>query len=216
MDAERFDALARSLFVSPSRRSLLGAVVGGALATVGMDRAEAKKSRKKKKCKNCGECQQCTKRKCVAKPDGTACSGGSICQGGICASGCTCTAPAICGGPDGECCDPEGTPCTSFAGCCSGECDFLVGGGTCGSCRGLFCNAQYRCCAGVPCINNRCDGCLDRAIVCTRSDQCCFSECNDGVCLSAEGRRCVNDADCRACYLDGLCENACVDGTCAF
>ena len=119
------------------------------------------------------------------------------------------------GDPGTQTCAPDGAPCTSAAGCCSGECDFLVGGGTCRSCRGLYCDAANPCCPGVECINGRCGACLDRGVVCSPgATPCCSSECSAGVCLSGVGGRCVQNADCAACYFSGNCANACLNGVC--
>ena len=135
---------------------------------------------------------------------GNSCGLGGVCTGGVC------------GAPTGnQTCDPAGTPCTSPYSCCSGSCDFLVGGGTCSACGGHYCDAANLCCPGTECINNRCEGCLDRGIVCIPgSMSCCFSECTNGVCLSGAGGRCVHDADCAACYSRGNCANACLNGVC--
>jgi hypothetical protein len=123
--------------------------------------------------------------------------------------------PADGANPGAQTCAPEGTPCTSPAGCCSGVCDFLVGGGTCGSCLGQYCDAANLCCPGVECINSRCQGCLHRGVVCSPgATPCCASECTNGVCLSGSGGRCVYDADCQACYSGGNCANACLNGVC--
>jgi hypothetical protein len=211
----------------PFRRDLLRAMasMGIGLGILGSaDLAAAKKRRKKKtKCKGCTPCQTCQKGKCRSKPDETPCSSGA-CQGGACRvlcpadqcdASCACTPPAICDPPGQPCCDPEGTPCTVAAGCCSGTCDSLIGGGTCAPCRGRTCSADTPCCGGYDCITGSCDGCRDRAVSCTTSTQCCFSDCVSGACLSAAGGRCSRDADCRACYLGHNCTNACVNGSCA-
>ena len=115
----------------------------------------------------------------------------------------------------GDQCQTKGAACTTGETCCSGTCDFLVGGGTCAPCRGRTCNAERPCCGGLTCSNGYCDGCRDRAVSCTSSAQCCFSDCTGGACLSALGGSCVRDVDCRACYLNGTCTNACVSGACA-
>jgi hypothetical protein len=112
-------------------------------------------------------------------------------------------------------CAAQGKTCASAETCCSGTCDFLVGGGTCAPCRGRTCNAERPCCGGLACRDGYCDGCRDRATSCTASDQCCFSDCVSGACLSALGGKCARDVDCRSCYLNKNCTNACVNGTCA-
>ncbi len=112
------------------------------------------------------------------------------------------------------CCKREGASCASGEPCCSGTCDFLVDGGTCAPCRGRSCSADRPCCGGLDCTGGYCDGCRDRAVSCTSSSQCCFSDCTSGACLSAQGGRCSRDVDCRGCYLKQNCTNACVSGTC--
>jgi hypothetical protein len=112
-------------------------------------------------------------------------------------------------------CKREGATCTSADPCCSGTCDFLVKGGTCAPCKGRSCDATRPCCGGQDCTNGYCGGCRDRAVSCTNSTQCCFSDCTSGACLSAQGGRCSRDVDCRACYLGHNCDGACVNGSCA-
>lgn len=126
-----------------------------------------------------------------------------------------------------RCAGGEGDPCdiNDLDFCCSGACDYLVGdrpnGGTCAACEGWFCQTGADCCPGTPCRQNRCGGCLHRAVVCTPGAQrCCNSDCTDQggatVCLSNAGGRCKHDVDCAKCYfdLDGQCRDACVDGVC--
>ena len=222
MDTQRFDALVRSLS-TPSRRGLLAALVSSLLTSPLGARHEVQAKRKKK--------GRHKKRKrstppasppspssppppppCVTTCTGQACGGPDGC-GGICG----CTAPATCDATGQQCCNPEGTPCTSanFASCCSQTCDSLVGGGTCAPCRGRSCSATQPCCGGLTCVSGYCDGCRDRATSCTSNTQCCFSTCTSGACLSAMGGRCARDVDCRSCYLSHNCTNACVNGTCA-
>ena len=126
-----------------------------------------------------------------------------------------------------RCAGKEGTPCIGrgLEFCCSGACDHLVGDGTCAPCDGWFCQADADCCPGTPCRQNRCGGCLHRAVSCTLDGHpCCNSDCDslDGTnrsCLSNAGGRCKHDADCATCYfglLDRpeLCDGACVEGVC--
>src|SRR5215207_1857345 len=76
MDADRFDALSRSLTDARSRRGALASLLGATLGLVGLDRTEAKKT--------CPPCKKRKKGKCKKnKPDGTACPGGT-CRGGVC------------------------------------------------------------------------------------------------------------------------------------
>lgn len=206
MDIRHFDMVVRSLVPSaPStRRGWLSSLVGlatllpFALGGEGVDAKRKKRRRKRKK----------PQRAC--QPD---CNGGPCTSDG-CGGVCPCAGDGICN-EAGACCDPEGSPCTTFTGCCSRTCDSLVGGGTCAPCRGRSCNATQPCCGGLSCVNGFCDGCRDRATSCTSTAQCCFSECSSGACLSTAGGRCARDVDCRACYLSHNCTNACVAGKCA-
>jgi hypothetical protein len=204
MDASHFEGFVRSLR-SSSRREWLAGFIALASALVvdgGVVAAKHKRHHHKKR----------KHKKPSCRPD---CAGGPCTDDG-CGGLCPCDAPGVCPSPGGQCCNPEGTPCTSFEACCSQTCDSLVGGGTCAPCAGRTCTADRPCCGGLDCINGYCDGCRDRATSCTSSDQCCFSDCKSGACLSTAGGRCVRDVDCRACYLSHNCTNACVDGACAF
>jgi hypothetical protein len=107
MDADRFDALSRSLTASGSRRhavaAFLGGVLGSAVGAASIDEATAKK-----------KCPPCKKRKqgrCKGKkPDGTPCPGGT-CQGGQCT---TALAPSpVCPAPCPFCrvCNPATAQC---------------------------------------------------------------------------------------------------------
>jgi hypothetical protein len=141
---------------------------------------------------------------------------GSTCsrRGKRCCGSLKCDQTVVDGAAGKFCCKREGATCTSGEPCCSGTCDFLVKGGTCAPCRGRSCSADRPCCGGLDCTGGYCDGCRDRAVSCTSSAQCCFSDCTSGACLSALGGRCARDVDCRACYLGHDCANACVDGVC--
>src|SRR5215213_1050363 len=76
MDADRFDALSRSLTTARSRRGALASLLGGTLGLVGLAETEAKKK--------CPPCKKAKNGKCKKnRPDGTACPGGA-CQGGRC------------------------------------------------------------------------------------------------------------------------------------
>lgn len=176
---------------------------------------------------HCGACSN-------ACQDPRTCMGGEcVCVNVICNAGealdpasCECICPAgwfdcgdACCDPGSPCrgtvcCLPEGTPCTGADLCCSGTCDFLVGGGTCAPCLGRSCSDAEPCCGGQSCLGSYCGGCHDRATSCTSNDQCCFSECVSGACLSDQGGRCSRNVDCRECYLNGNCTNACLLGLC--
>jgi hypothetical protein len=82
MDADRFDALSRSLTAFGSRRHALAAILGGVLGSaVGAALIEEATARKR-----CSPCKKRKQGKCKGKkPDGTPCPGGT-CQGGHCAA----------------------------------------------------------------------------------------------------------------------------------
>src|SRR5215213_572946 len=85
MDNSAFDTLTRALNSSHAQsttrrgmtRFLGGLALGGPLALLGLNQAEAKCK------KTCGPCKRCKHGKCKPKPTGTACPGGT-CQGGTC------------------------------------------------------------------------------------------------------------------------------------
>jgi hypothetical protein len=127
MDANRFDALVKTLSLGVARRGMVISLLGGALAPLlashetaarrhtgrraHRDDGLSAEKRKKKKCKKCGSCKKCKKGKCKPKADGTPCSGGS-CQGGACQPGdqappCTdesCPLPPECSQQDFDAC----------------------------------------------------------------------------------------------------------------
>ncbi len=127
-----------------------------------------------------------------------------------------------------RCAGGEGAPCHigDLEFCCSGTCDYLVGGrengGTCASCNGPQCSGDDACCPGTKCVSGFCGDCRHRAVVCTPGAQrCCNSDCTDQgggtVCLSNAGGRCKHDVDCANCYFNlDECSNACVNGVCQF
>lgn len=203
MDDDRFDSLTRRI---SSRRAVGGAIAGALAGVFGLNEAEAARCPGGKK--RCGK--RCIpKRGCCTTAQCRPGATGAICR----RNRCVCPAGKM--SCRTGCAGAEGARCTGFATCCSKSCDFLVGGGTCSSCNGLFCSSEADCCPGTPCLGNRCGGCLDRAVVCTPGGQpCCESECSGGVCLSEAGERCKHDANCRACYSNGQCLDTCVGGIC--
>ncbi len=87
MDADRFDALARTLTTTRSRRSLARLLSGGLLAMTGLlavaapDAAAVRCSREA----DCPLCYRCTRRgRCRQKPDGATCATIGTCQNGLC------------------------------------------------------------------------------------------------------------------------------------
>jgi len=218
MDGSRFDSLTRTLCIAGSRRRALAGLLVGGLSVFG-SRAEGAVAKKKKPCP---PCKKRKKGRCKGKkPDGAACPGGT-CQGGVCLPPCTgqpdympCNGNGRCRNEACIACQSEGVTCTSYESCCSLACDFAVGGGTCGPCRGRSCSVKQPCCGGLACIDEFCGGCHDRGGFCTDPSQCCFSDCTNGLCFSAKGGRCSRDADCEACNFGNTCPNGCVNGACA-
>jgi hypothetical protein len=245
MDSDRFDRLTRSLSSRRSALGgLLGGGIAALLGLRGAyaTHCPAGKKHCRRRCipkRNCcthADCRpQVTFRVCrrghcacpASRPKfcgGRCVPAAGCCTSADCPAGATCSRRGACVCPAGSspcgarCALPEGAACTGrpLDDCCSRSCDTLVGGGTCSSCNGFFCNADNPCCPGTPCLQNRCGGCVDRATVCTPGGQpCCDSDCSGGVCLSAAGGRCKHDANCRTCYLNtSQCTGACVGGVC--
>jgi hypothetical protein len=184
MNADRFDALLRSLTATPSRRgvahALAGIIVAGTLDPLfGLTDAAAKKKKKKRKKKppvsltppitctpNCFD-RTCGNDGC----DGSCgeCGAGFLCQGGNCA--CppgtkTCGASCV---PTTACCPPctGGQSCLSN-GSCATPC--VDGGCSGGDCLCAQANAEgFRHCV----VRNTCDGppCLSSA-ECAAGKQC--------------------------------------------
>jgi hypothetical protein len=130
MDADRFDALSRSLgsgFLRGPRRTLLAALASGFLTALVLpdDHAAAKKKRKKKKKKKtcrtlrCPECAPCDQGTCQPQPEGTPCSlpgGGGQCLQGQCLRVIPCnpaTTPSTC--PPGQGLDQFTCECVALA-----------------------------------------------------------------------------------------------------
>ena len=195
MDASRFDALSRSLSLTPSRRLTLrafaGLLVGGTLGRLGLVDAEAKKKGGKKgNDKKCPPCRkkkqgQCNKAK---KPDGTPCGTGKICQSGQCRAAPSPACPVSCAGGNcstGACVCPAGTE--------------LCGGNCVGLCTGATARNPFSCvccqlgggtCPVAPATNNCCSGvctvslCVGGSIgaACTFGAQCGTGVCTGGFC----------------------------------
>jgi hypothetical protein len=180
MDADRFDALSRSLTRARSRRTALASLLGGALGLVALREVDAKKKR-------CPPCKKRKKGKCKKKkPDGTACPGGT-CQGGRCLlTRCTPSCRGkVCGddGCGGSCGSCGAVPCTNGACNCAGQPDLR----DCG--RGQQCSGDVCATPLVTCSHG----------LCFLNEHCCNGRCNtgEGSCLtSGPGESCQVDDDC--------------------
>jgi hypothetical protein len=205
MDADRFDAAARSLVRAAGRRRfLLGAVAAG----LGLAGAETAPAKRRKTCrKSCGACRRCRNGRCKARGDGTACGGGRVCTGGACR--CPDGQKACQGGciAETECCDgcaDDLTCCTNVGACKDLRNDFAF----CGGCT----NAA--CANGALCMNGECgltcelgQPCFTGCTCATRADDAHPSQtvCASATCATAT--TCDSDGDCgfaRVC-VEGLC-----------
>jgi hypothetical protein len=181
VDADRFDALARAWTDSASRRSLVGIVLGGAVAGHGPLAGLARKKVTKKERKK--------KKRCQRACDG--CCGGS--NGFNCEPGHFVRA-----------CGKDGEPCKNCAAsdrfCLDQRCCRLLGA-ACGfdddCCKDAECRSQ-KCCIPAP---NDCDKDCPENGPC---EECCSGTCSGGNCCSAAGEVCTRDADC--CGDESLCE----------
>jgi hypothetical protein len=190
MDGSRFDEIARGMAKGSTRRSMLKALGGGALAALGLARtgggADADTT-----CKPAAPKAQskCTK-------DGQCCTG-LVCQTGNCQSGCRINGTFYASGaphPANPCqaCQPsvsttqwsntsDGTTCGT---------DEVCTGGTCG-CAAGFINCGQGCvpgeccpitCRGIGCFDPRCDDGDDGTIDTCVNNQCQHFDhiCDDG------------------------------------
>jgi hypothetical protein len=121
MDADRFDSLVRRLGSPATRRTLLGATVGGVVAVAGLESAAAKHHKKHHK-KHHATCHDgklngnetdvdCGGGTCPRCADGKACRVDNDCVSGTCTDGqcVACTPTQLCGSDaNGSCrCDTE-------------------------------------------------------------------------------------------------------------
>jgi len=171
LDADRFDALVRSIPVLASRRAALKGVLGTGAASViayfGGAAADAKKHRRKKKKKK--KCQTGTQ-KCA----------GICCPVGSCIGGSCCPTDQTCG----AICCPAGQRCGNAATgtCVAGQGTCATGADTCAANNVITCNG-----------NNAC-ACFQATDGSTRCGQPISgispSDCGD----------CTTDADCRLIF----------------
>lgn len=163
MDAERFEALLRTVSTMPSRRGfvrlLTGLALAGPLVNVGLTEAAAKRKHKKKRHRTApppGCTPSCERKICGDDGCGGSCGdcpSGFTCDGGRC--GCPSPRALMCGGCVDLLTDPQ------HCGLCSVACDSgfpnCVDGMCCGDslCRcspeGSACNTNT-CCDNGACL----------------------------------------------------------------
>jgi hypothetical protein len=192
MDADRFDDMLRGLSQTPSRRGIVGALGGFALAgPLGalLDRAtveaKKKKGKKKKKCKGgkkkCGKkcipkSQCCTNANCGAQ--GACVAGACVCLSGFkpCLGSCI---------PDDDCCGSCGsTSCMSGSCNCVGRADYTDCGGG-------------RQCSGGVCATPPTCGRYNQE--CSSDGDCCSAFCPADVAVCGESNHdhpCYSTVDC--------------------
>jgi hypothetical protein len=188
MDAQRFDAVTRSLPAAGSRRRALVVLLGGVFASA-LGASSLKETAAKKKCPPCkkrknGKCKK-------KKPDGTACPvpSGGACQRGVC----------VC--PGGE---------TSCGGVCR---DLQTDNANCGIC-GTVCPTNQvcqtgSCFPGSTCPANTTSLCVPPTLTsCGASCNCARSAEGNVLCIGTRSfcfePLCTTSADC-------LTGEACVD-----
>jgi hypothetical protein len=195
MDAHRFDGLTRAFAAKATRRSVLkralAATSGGAIATLGLDDAEAKPI--------------CIPTKGICNEDAECCSG--FCNDGA--------GNAIWRGQR-RCACPEGsTPCGKWGSCCAVGTPCIDG-----ICQ-EFCPPEIDCEDGDLCTVNSCDpatGCVSTPVECPVCQVCEYGECvpdwfNQGGYCTVEGVEgiCI-DGECLA----DVCDDECPDCTTCF
>jgi hypothetical protein len=191
LDANRFDALARSLEDGFPRRVALGGALGAGFASLlspfGAGEADAKKrKKKKKKCK--GGKKKCGK-KCILKTE--------------CCGGC---------GQDEECCDGTCFNVQTDAEHC-GDCDIACG-------TGEFC-LDGECLVGIGTCDVGDDFCTNVQDVCNDNQTCQCLQSFDGQtrCGSFppggfECGQCINDGECDEFGPGAFCARSTGNGGC--
>lgn len=185
-------ALSREAASSPSRRRLLGVMIGSLLGLPLLSEEAAAKRKKRRKNKRrkgkkgndiptCGVCQTLEAGQCVTSPDLTPCGGNRVCREGVCdcppfQKECqgTCIPNTVCC-VDGDC--PAGRGETCQDGECACPPGLELSGGVCAerptcSGRGDTCGSEFECCS----------------FICDVVDGTCFA--------SGPNRQCFDDSDC--------------------
>lgn len=208
MDARHFDALARALTESGTRRSLLGLlstlpVLGGFLAWLGASDTEAKDRRRRRKTRhkkrhNKGKNRKKSNKKCKAEEQSTTCAGrcGSVtnnCQQTVNCGPCTCE-PACQQGSAPDCVNlqcvcaaNQDVACQAGETCCTAGCFNLATNPLhCGACG-------FDCAQGLTCQGGQC-GVACGSDFCVSGSEICF----EGAChtcdVACEGGTCSGTA----------------------
>jgi hypothetical protein len=146
MDGERFDALAKVLSTTGSRRRVLAGLLGAALAA---PRGRAAADQCKADGKACKKNGQCCSGHCIGASGGSTGKGGGTCQPAVTCLGLG----AACDPTTSTCCQTPGatTVCADEAGC-----DAQPPGDTCCRPAGEPCTSTCECCGLLFCTNNLC------------------------------------------------------------
>ncbi len=167
MDDVRFDALVKALGAQRSRRGVLGALAGGALAAVGFgNTAEARR------CRSVGN---------ICAANGDCCSGFCGTEGPT-RKTCHCAADRDCPGGvclEEACClpDPQPVTCENQCGSQTNNCQQSVDCGACCVEPDGACGANGECCSHV-CVNGVClSGKVFNGEACDDDGDCLAGHC---------------------------------------
>jgi hypothetical protein len=231
VDGTRFDVWTQMLVADSSRRLTLKAVAGGALggllAALGREEAEAKcvklgKTCKKNKGKNkkcCGGAK-CKGKKCKCPIGTEECDGKCVDPG-------ACPCPSGTEECNGECVEPGACPCSGGTEECDGECVAACLAGlqnrnptNCNCCQAAGAPPSPGCAQFGPCcgvcvpLGGGMGICAGRAggSACEFDAQCSSDICDNGTCTcNDETEACAAQEEC----CDGQCVAVCVPGVTA-
>jgi hypothetical protein len=220
MDADRFDALSRSLTSAGSRRRALTGLLSGALGLFGAS-VEETAAKKCKKIKNKKKRKKCLAK---AKPCVPTCAG-KLCGddgcGGVCGVACASTHTCL----KGRCvCPPSCAPSNACGpDGCGDSCGMCTGGRTCQggqcTCPEAECNGACVATCAVDKMRNpsTCGCCMPNdAEDCVNDDDCCSGRCDPGP-GSFDPYFCSGLPNATACEFNeqcrsGICERTCFEG----
>lgn len=197
MDHVRFDRLAAALATVPSRRRLLGTLLGTALAgLLGWPESATGKKKNKNKNENKKKCPNARPKRCDSK----CCKAFQTCKKGKCVDHCEDGKQNLgetdkdCGGGDCDPC-PAGKKCARATDCQSGICRTSA---AVGDLRCHECTSNDDCTADFTkpfCVGDRCVEC--------RNDTDCQDETGRPHCLAGTGTSL--DGTCVECLTDSEC-----------